>query len=375
MIDLLGVPDRNVWAYGEALRAMSIEKGFKHIQFSRLKDLVHIDVPDQLDEIIYTTNATNFRLAILNSFGKRDFNVDEKISTDEDTCLTYRGYIKFLETDLMTVFPIGETRSKNKYKKGVGYIAKQMLFRGDVSSIDCEPRQKSTLNITLIGLTHTQAFSRAIRESFSDHLRLSIHPSNNETKISISLLPTDTGLTTPWHSTIAIRLDGTITTGHRASFEENDAYELIYENSRPSYFREKSPLLSWGEDKGGILCEPLYPSGLIIRPALGPNKLAIEDVDAAKVRALSEVNSPVVLRGFSKTTNRDLFVEKTKEFGEPTAWKFGLVLEVKDQGTDSQGLNNVLSAEWMPFHYDGLFKTEKRTKPNGEEELISTPPR
>lgn len=354
---------------------MSIEKGFKHIQFSRLKDLVHIDVPDQLDEIIYTTNATNFRLAILNSFGKRDFNVDEKISTDEDTCLTYRGYIKFLETDLMTVFPIGETRSKNKYKKGVGYIAKQMLFRGDVSSIDCEPRQKSTLNITLIGLTHTQAFSRAIRESFSDHLRLSIHPSNNETKISISLLPTDTGLTTPWHSTIAIRLDGTITTGHRASFEENDAYELIYENSRPSYFREKSPLLSWGEDKGGILCEPLYPSGLIIRPALGPNKLAIEDVDAAKVRALSEVNSPVVLRGFSKTTNRDLFVEKTKEFGEPTAWKFGLVLEVKDQGTDSQGLNNVLSAEWMPFHYDGLFKTEKRTKPNGEEELISTPPR
>lgn len=166
-----------------------------------------------------------------------------------------------------------------------------------------------------------------------------------------------------------------MTTGHRATFEENESYELIYENSRPSYFREKSALFSWGAEKGGILCEPLYPSGLIIRPAAGPNKLAIQDIDAAKVRALSEVNSPIILRGFSNTTNRDLFVEKTREFGEPTEWKFGLILEVKDQGTESQGLNNVLSAEWMPFHYDGLFKTQKRTKPNGEEELVSTPPR
>lgn len=354
---------------------MSVEKGFKHISFSRLKDLVHVDVPEELDEMTYTTNATNFRLAILTSFGKRDFNVNEKIADDEDTCLTYRGYIKFLETDLKTVFPVGETRSKNKYKKGVSYIAKQMLFRGDVSLLIHKPNHARCKCISDSANTYLQAFSRAIRESFSDHLRLSIDPSNNEKKISISLLPTDTGLTTPWHSTIAIRLDGTVTTGHRATFEANDAYELVYENSRPTYFREKSPLLSWGEEKGGILCEPLYPSGLLIRPAAGPNKMAIQDVDAAKVRALSELNSPVVLRGFSKTTDRDLFVDKTKEFGEPTEWKFGLVLEVKDQGTDSKGLNNVLSAEWMPFHYDGLFKTQMITKENGEQQLISTPPR
>lgn len=134
------MPDKNVWAYGEGLRALSAEKGFKHIQFSRLKDLVHVDVPDELDEMTYTTNATNFRLAIINSFGKRDFNVSEKIAEDEDTCLTYRGYIKFLETDLKTVFPIGEMRSKNKYKKGVSSIAKEMLFRGDVSSSKSPPR-------------------------------------------------------------------------------------------------------------------------------------------------------------------------------------------------------------------------------------------
>lgn len=80
------------------------------------------------------------------------------------------------------------------------------------------------------------------------------------------------------------------------------------------------------------------------------------------------------MRGFSKTTERDLFVAKSEELGKPLPWKFGLVLEVKDRGADTRGLNNVLSAEWMPFHYDGLFKTEKRTKDDGTEELVSTPP-
>lgn len=101
----------------------------------------------------------------------------------------------------------------------------------------------------------------------------------------------------------------------------------------------------------------------------------INDVDAIKVRALSELNSPVVLRGFAQTTNRDAFVAKAEKFGKPQPWKFGLVLEVKDYGSDTKGLNNVLSSEWMPFHYDGLFKTEKKIKPDGSEELISTPPR
>lgn len=114
---------------------MSAAKEFNNIKFNRLKELVHVDVPDQLDEITYVSNATNFRLALLNSFSKRDYDVDLKIADHEDTCLTYRGYLKFLETDLQTIYPITEERSKKKYKKGLGYIAKQMLFRGDVSMI------------------------------------------------------------------------------------------------------------------------------------------------------------------------------------------------------------------------------------------------
>lgn len=214
-----------------------------------------------------------------------------------------------------------------------------------------------------------------MRQKYKDHVRLSIHPSTGAAKLSISPLPTASMYTTPWHCTVAYMLDGSVNTGMRSDFEEGDRYELVYENGHPSYYREKSELTSWAEDKGGITCTPIYPTGWIIKPAAGANTLSITDVDAKKVRGLAELSSPIVLRGFAQSTNRDLYVEKAKDFGEPTPWKFGLVLEVKDQGDDTRGLNNVLSAEWMPWHYDGLFKTAKQTDANGNEKLISTPPK
>ncbi len=169
-------------------------------------------------------------------------------------------------------------------------------------------------------------------------------------------------------------MDGTITTGHWMTFSQDDKFELVHENGRPSYFREKSPFFSWAEHLGGISSDPLYPAGLIIRPNV-PGSLSIEDVDTKKVRELAEHNSPVILRGFRKTTDRDLFTQAAYGLGTPTPWKFGLVLEVKDRGVDTRGLNNVLSAEWMPFHYDGLFKTIVEKDENGNEKLVSTPPR
>ncbi|OTA98115.1 hypothetical protein M426DRAFT_17741 [Hypoxylon sp. CI-4A] len=303
--DLLGVPDKDVWAYGEALRALKERKGFRNIEFCRLKDIVNIDVPNELDEIRYVANATNFRHALLKQFSRPGYDVSLRISEDEDTCLTYRGYIKFLETDLQNVYPIGEGRSKSKYKRGVEYIAKQMLMRGD-------------------------AFARAVRERFPDRLRLSIHPSTGENKISVNLLPTDTSFTTPWHCSIAFRLDGTTTTGNRSTFEADDTLELVYEDGRPSYFREKCDLLSWAIEKGGIFCEPLYPAGLLIQPARGRGVLSIRDVDAVKVRALSQFNSPVVLRNFAHTRKRDLFVKKAEELGRPISWDLGHVPKAEE---------------------------------------------
>jgi pyoverdine/dityrosine biosynthesis protein Dit1 len=68
--DLLTIPDREVWNYGETLRLMAQQKGFDHLEFSRLKDLAHVpNLPEKLEEITYVANATNFRRALLNQFG------------------------------------------------------------------------------------------------------------------------------------------------------------------------------------------------------------------------------------------------------------------------------------------------------------------
>ncbi|KAG7136837.1 Isocyanide synthase xanB like protein [Verticillium longisporum] len=299
---------------------------------------------------------------LLNTFGRSDYDPSTEITKNEDTCQTYRGYIKFLETDLALVYPVGEDngRSRSSYEKGIEYISKQMLQRGD-------------------------AFARAVREIYRDHLRLSIHPSTGRTKLFINTLPTTTSFTTPWHCSIAFRLDGSSTTGPRVVYYRERS-DLLAWDADVAYYRERSDLFAWDAD---VACEPIYPSGLMIRPAAGPKTLSIRNVDAAKVRALSERNSPVILRGFTETRNRDLFVDKAHEFGTPLPWqfglahefgtplpwKFGLVLEVKDQGADSRGLNNVLSAEWMPFHFDGLFKTEKKVLEDGTERMLPKPPK
>lgn len=116
---------------------MAADKGFTNIEFSRLQDLVHLEnvnlpAAAEMDDMVYVANATNFRRALLNDYGDRNFNASREISRNEDTCLTYRGYLKFLRTDLRHTYLIGQGRSRSKYKSGVECIAKMMLERGAV---------------------------------------------------------------------------------------------------------------------------------------------------------------------------------------------------------------------------------------------------
>ena len=139
--DLLGVPDKDVWSYGQSLRSLALSRSYTTLSFSRLRDLVPLPhhslqkallLDDDLDEMTYVANATNFRRSLLNEFSRPDWQWSE-VKESEDVCLTYRGYIKFLETDLQYVYPVGEGRTKSRFKKGIEAIAKEMLMRGDVS--------------------------------------------------------------------------------------------------------------------------------------------------------------------------------------------------------------------------------------------------
>ena len=135
IIDLLCISDKETWEYGEALRSMAIEKGFDNISFSRIRDLLDISLPDNLTEIVYVANCTNFRRLLLNQYGKANLDIDEEITRNADTKLTYLGYKRFLESDLQHIFPRGKRRSAHNYKRDCKYLAKQMLLRGYVRII------------------------------------------------------------------------------------------------------------------------------------------------------------------------------------------------------------------------------------------------
>ncbi|OAK97477.1 hypothetical protein IQ06DRAFT_327855 [Phaeosphaeriaceae sp. SRC1lsM3a] len=349
--DLLGVPDSVVWKYGQELRCLAKSRGYHDIEFARVKDMIPTNYHlDDFDDMSYSAIASSLRFALMQRYGNTGWDsaiTESYVKNDENKRLTYCGYLKFLELDLASRYPLSDERPRKKFKKGCEMIAKTMLKRGE-------------------------AFARAVRENFPDHVRLSIHPSTGEDKISVNVLPVDHAAT-PWHSCVGYRLDGTVVAGHRAMFEDTSNMGLVYENERPSYFRERSKLYDWGASR--VAFEPLYPCGMVIRPADGPKTLTIEDIHGEKTRALAEYNSPVILRGFSRTNDYERFVAKSHEFGKPAAWKFGLVLEVKDAGSDGQGLNNVLSREWMPFHFDGMFKTQKHHRKDGTEYLATNPPR
>jgi ATP-binding cassette, subfamily G (WHITE), member 2, PDR len=133
--DLLSISDRDTWAYGQALRELASMKALQYISFSRIRDLVDLPLPAEMQEIAYVANATNFRRALLNRFGKDDIDIDKEIEKDPDTKLTYLGYRRFLESDLKHIFPVGNGRTANAYRRDVRYLAKQMLIRGYVSDM------------------------------------------------------------------------------------------------------------------------------------------------------------------------------------------------------------------------------------------------
>ena len=169
---------------------------------------------------------------------------------------------------------------------------------------------------------------------------------------------------TPWHSSIAVGVDGSFRTVHAADVRET--HDLIYKDGRPYHFREKSSLFNFGELN--VEFEHLYPCGLIIRLASGSGPApSYRDVDVKKIRKLAEVQSPVILRGFADTTDRELFISRAYELGEVLPWTFGVLQEVKDHKKTDKLHNNVVSSEAMPMHYDGMFKFVTQKDENGND--------
>jgi len=84
-----------------------------------------------------------------------------------------------------------------------------------------------------------QAFAGAVKKAFPNYLRLSIHESIGEHKVSFSLLDTKTGYTTPWHCSVAQLANCQWVSAPMGDFQKDPRLEMVYEDGRPSYFKEK----------------------------------------------------------------------------------------------------------------------------------------
>lgn len=301
------------------------------------------------DRIYYLTHAACIRRELALRYGDSKYDPSEAIKNDTDTLATYTGYKKFLASDLAQEDWVAAASGKEK-KARFAEIAKEMLVRG-------------------------RMYANAIKESMSDCVRLSIHPSQDKTKLSISLIPQARGNLgyTPWHSCVAVELDGTYRTGHAAEFR--DTHDLVYRNGQPHHFRAKSELFTWDID---FDFEFLYPCGLIIRPSLHSTQKKRPcacKIPMQKVRALSNTFSPVVCRDFRPVTNEEAFIEQAEEMGELLPWFFGIIEKVRDKGRDNTIGNPAKSNESLPMHFDGTFKMIEQINPaTGMVEKIQQPP-
>ncbi|KAI1353926.1 Pyoverdine/dityrosine biosynthesis protein-domain-containing protein [Xylaria sp. FL0043] len=342
--DLLGVSEEIVWEYGEALRATAARKELHNIKFIRLWDVLDYTSKAQInqehlikDRVHYLEQAASIRQELLRSYSDEQFNASATVKVDEDYAATRAAYIGIL--------------SKKATIRSPESTSEQMITRG-------------------------KAYGTALRLKFPDYVRLSIHDSNGKGKLSLTLIPSPgekgvIGLM-PWRSAVAVDADGS----YRAVYPEQvrDTHELVYNNGRPYFYRVKSALFEWTDSGLRVDFEHLYPCGLIIRPVDCSPSMRL--IPMQKVRHLSNHFSPIVLRGFSETTNEDVWVEKGHELGDILSWALtGTIFKVVNARDDSKMANNVTSNEPLPMHFDGVFKFAEQEDPvTGEIKKVLNPP-
>lgn len=349
--DLLGVPDEAVWEYGEAVRQIAIDQELHHLKFIRIWEL--LEHPGSWSKEYYVAHASCIRRELWYRYRDAQFEADLAAKSDEDVRLTLSSYIEFLSKDL--------------------------AYSKEHTSLSDAERTSTFNTIAKNMMGRWKAFTSALQENRGDFVRLSIHDSVGKGKLSMSLVPQKKGALgyTPWHSTIAVELDGSYRTVHAS--EVRDTHKLIYRNGRPWFYRAKSDLFEWAKDDLHVTFEHLYPCGLIVRPVTtgesSPSP-SIRTLPMQKVRALSNTFSPVVLRGFSETTKEDLFINKAHELGKVLVWpQYGILAKVKDAGRSDKNANNVTSNEAMPMHFDGIFKyKDVEDAVTGEIKKVLNPP-
>ncbi|KAI1282711.1 Clavaminate synthase-like protein [Xylaria sp. FL0933] len=298
--DLLGVSDEEVWRYGQQLRLMAEQNDCRYIRFSRICDLVGAEhESERLDESLYLAKVSEYRRK-LEANTPSGFDLLDAIANDPDIATTYKGYKRFLmgERDDRNI------RSRSQTERENSSIAKAMILRG-------------------------KAFAEAVKIKYPDSIRLSIHYSNDTTKISITMLPQENEIVmTPWHGAVVRGVDGSVSMSH-AILVPAMTHDIIYANGRPSYFRERSDIFSWPQMD--VTFEYLYPCGIIIKPANPSFIYPLSPVCMEKISSLAKTCSPIILRGFSTTNQRAALITRTSDLIPAISWRLRLIREMQEE--------------------------------------------
>lgn len=99
-IDLVCISDEETYDYSVALMSMAVKKGFSSIKFVRVMDLLGMSTGIELTKEQYVEMVPACRNELEKQFGDAKKDMRELIQNDPDSLLTYRGFIRFLETDL-----------------------------------------------------------------------------------------------------------------------------------------------------------------------------------------------------------------------------------------------------------------------------------
>lgn len=191
--DLMEVPDAIVDQYKEVNQDLSAGMP---VQWYDMRDFYGRDVSDGA-----------IRTKVVEQFGITPEELERRILMDPDVNFLYRGMIRFMNLDMA----IRDYASNTQLQKEAKKLAKAMMFRNE-------------------------AYSKLISSEFSDHIRLSMHPSvNNGTKYSFQLIRSPKAFTSAWHCALAL-VDGIYETIHRKDAVAA-GYELISQDGRPYYFQ------------------------------------------------------------------------------------------------------------------------------------------
>ena len=172
MIDILGVSDLEVWRYGQTLRQMATDCQCDHIKFYRLRNFLDsAECGAPLTEGEYLKDAPLFRNEMLARYLPDNFDPATIVAEDADTTCTYRGYIKFLETDLAHRVFEGDVKTKGQFKKENEDIARRMIVRGKVSILQSDSDSPPLTTICRPSPLPLRKTSRGTSGSRSIHLQ------------------------------------------------------------------------------------------------------------------------------------------------------------------------------------------------------------